>query len=257
MPTAQRRHPLYLRLFRPAEPVFPDAVSLVVPTSEEDADTPVGVVHVITRPCPELDAWAEQIRELHAVDKSYKTDTRASRLSLQPIQERSLPQVGEIDFAVYGTGDDLVRTARAGRLLFWGLRLMAVVIDRPGGTAVGFVSFDLKWTVGWERNGSMVDFEVQPDQAWIAPEFRGRRWGDSLAYAVSLSACRHLEQLDRSSRWGRGRAAGVAVTVCAEVYSSSGESFLRQCAGHLGVELDFRASMRRLQVSKLELDVRL
>lgn len=257
MPTsATRRHPIYLRLLRPIEPVFSDAVNLVVPSSDEDSDEPVGLVYVITRPCVKLDSWAAQIRKLHALDKSYKKDIRVSRLSAQPVQERNLGRVGKVDFALYGTGDALVKTARAGRLLFWGLSLMAVVLDKPEGTAVGFVSFDLKWTVAWERNASLVDLEVQPDQAWIAPDFRGRRWGDALAYAVSLSARRHLVLMDRSCRWGVGPVSGVAVTVCAEVYSSSGESFLCQAAEHLAVELDFVASLRQLTICRLELDVR-
>lgn len=255
--SATRRHPIYLRLLRPAEPVFSDAVNLVVPSSDEDSDEPAGLVYVVARPCEELDAWAAQIRARHAVDRSYKKDIRVCRLSAQPIQKRNLSRVGEIDFALYGSGDERVKTARAGQLLFWGLSLMAVVVDRPGGSAVGFVSFDLKWTAGWERNGSAIDFEVQPDQAWIAPEFRGRRWGSALAGAVSLSGRRHLEHMDQSCRWGRGKVAGVAVTVCADVYSSSGESFLRQCAEHFETELILFSSMRRLKIAKLELDVRL
>lgn len=255
--SSNRRHPIYLRLLRPVEPVFSDAVSLVVPSADEDSKEPAGLVYAVTRPCEELDAWAAQLRDRHALDKSYKKDIRVCRLSATPIQKLNLSKVGKIDFALYGTGDARVTTARAGRLLFWGLSLMAVVVDRPGGTAVGFVSFELKWTVAWERNASLVDLEVQPDQAWIAPEFRGRRWGDALAYAVSLSARRHLDHMERSCRWGRGSVSGVAVSVCADVYSSSGESFLRQCAEHLETELSFLSSLRRLEIARFELDVRL
>jgi hypothetical protein len=63
--------------------------------------------------------------------------------------------------------------------------------------------------------------------------------------------------MERASRWGSGKVAGVAVTVCADIYSSSGESFLRQCAEHLETELSFLSSFRRLQISRFELDVRL
>ena len=133
--------------------------------------------------------------------------------------------------------------------------LIAVLLDRPGGAAVGFVSFALDWRVG--PDGDDAELEIEPDQVWIAPKFRQRGWGGSLAYTVASAARLQLDQLDACTKWGEAEPTPLTVILGAEIYSSSGERFLRQCAEHLEIELEFRLKSKHLTVAKMEYQARL
>jgi len=133
--------------------------------------------------------------------------------------------------------------------------LIAVLLDRPGGAAVGFVSFALDWRVG--PDGDDAELEIEPDQVWIAPKFRQRGWGGSLAYTVASAARLQLDQLDASTKWRGGEPTPVNVIMGAEIYSTSGERFLRQCVEHAEIEFGLRSSAQGLQVTGIEHQARL
>lgn len=260
MPTPTgRRHPLFLRLLKPVESVFPDRVTPVVLNSndEDDEGESEGIVYLVAKPCAQMLQWARELKAQHAVDHSHKTEERISRLSLNPLRTRDLARLGRVECELYGQGDSNVG-ARSACILYWSVTMIAVLVDKLDGVAVGFVSFAVKWDVhaGYAEN-DMVEIEVQPDQVWIAPAFRGRRWSDSLAYAVSSAARAHIDLVDQSCRWGSCAETSVKVIIGAEIYSSSGEAFLRQCCEHLDVELSFRLKGKGLKIVRLDLDARL
>jgi hypothetical protein len=66
-----RRHPLFLRLTKPLDPIYPDAVTPVAWDDDEPISEARGVVYVVTRHCARMRAWARQLRKLHEADQTY------------------------------------------------------------------------------------------------------------------------------------------------------------------------------------------
>ena len=251
---AGRRHPLFLRLLKPLPPIYPDAVTETVPNSSYGRKK-VGVVHLVTQSCGQLKSWARDLRALHALDRTHETDVEISPLSLKPLLAKNLPLVGREELERIGEQGLMVKTVRATMWACRTVTMIAVLLDRPGGAAVGFVSFALDWRVG--PDGEDAELEIEPDQVWIAPEFRQRGWGCSLAYTVASAARMQLDQLDASTKWGGTESTPLEVLLGAEIYSTSGERFLRQCYEHLEIELEMRINATHLDVVNLEYQARL
>ncbi|MNY35812.1 hypothetical protein D3C86_1702460 [compost metagenome] len=55
-----RRHPLFLRLTKPIDPIYPDAVTPVAWDDDEALDEVEGVVYIVTRQCARMRTWARQ-----------------------------------------------------------------------------------------------------------------------------------------------------------------------------------------------------
>lgn len=92
---------------------------------------------------------------------------------------------------------------------------------------MGFVSFALDWRLG--PDGDDAELEIEPDQVWIAPAFRQQGWGCSLAYTVASAARMHLELVHALTKWRDTGSTPLDVLLGAEIYSTSGQRFLRQC----------------------------
>ena len=251
-----RRHPLFLRLQKPIEPIYPDAVTPVAWDDDQPIEAAEGVVYIVTRPCPKLRTWAAQLRKLHRADETYKTEDDISRLSAKPIDAKSLNEIGKLDREFWGEHWSAIKSARCAHYAFVATTLMAVILDRVGGQAVGFVSFDLRWIVEAlqeaEREARLV---VEPDQAWIAPSFRGRGWGGTTAIAIAFATKRYVEQIEASTRWPGEFRAKLKLEVGADVYSTSGDRFLRSCAEYIGLEFNF-SEEDRIEVTGIELESR-
>lgn len=255
MPSStRRRHPLFLRLLKPLPPIYPDAVTETVPNSSYGRKK-VGIVHLVTRSCGQLRVWARDLRALHALDRTHETDAEISPLSLKPLLAKSLPLVGREELERIGEQGLTVKTVQATVWACCSVTLVAVLLDRPGGAAVGFVSFALEWRVG--PDGDDAELEIEPDQVWIAPEFRNRGWGCSLAYTVASAARMQLDQVDASTNWRYTGSTPLDVLLGAEIYSTSGERFLRQCYEHLEIELEMRIKATHLKVANVNYEARL
>jgi hypothetical protein len=251
MPNAPvRRHPLFLRLLKPIEPIYPDAVTEVA-----SDDLVEGVVYIVIRPCSKMRTWGKQLRKLHRADDSYKTDLRFSRLGAQPIKAANLLTIGEIERDVFNAG--LTETDRADARLYLSMPLIAVALDRKGGHAVGFASFALKWSVdALAGAGDEIDFEVEPGQVWIDPSCRRRGLGQMTAIAIAMTAGRHVRQVEAKTHWPKHFTAKMRLTVCADVYSTTGEQFLNECAEFTSFEFDETDDPQRIELSNFECHVR-
>lgn len=250
---APRRHPLFLALMRPQLPIYPKAVKAIVwDADDKPVEESEGVVYLVSKPCARMRMWARKLRALHALDTTHETDEAVSALSLTPLRPGELEKIGVAERNVYGETGREVRTARAGYRLYWRLPLMLVVLYRAGGEPVGFVAFQLRWAVCADpEEDREVDLEVEPDQAWIAPEFRGRRWGELAAIALAMVTRKNVDQVHDSVRWPAGYRAELKVTVGADIYSTSGEAFLRHCAQYVAMEVDLLEGSR-LEVNDVE-----
>jgi hypothetical protein len=82
-----RRHPLFLRLTKPIEPIYPRSVAPVAWDDDEPLDEVEGVVYIVTRHCARMRTWARQLRKLHGADETYKTEEGISSLSAAPLRE--------------------------------------------------------------------------------------------------------------------------------------------------------------------------
>ncbi|MNV05387.1 hypothetical protein D3C71_957230 [compost metagenome] len=135
--------------------------------------------------------------------------------------------------------------------------LLAVVTERADGDAVGFISFRLKWIVdAFAGRRNAVELEVELDQAWMAPAFRRRRWGETAAIAIAFATRRHVGQIQATTRWPREHSSKLQVVVCADLYSTSGEALLAKCADYVSFQFEWELEKPRLQVSQIILDGR-
>ncbi len=248
-------HPLYLRFSSPPAAVYPDAVTAVAWDEAFPVAEVEGVVYIATRSCPELQRWARQLRALHRKDKSFETDNGMSRISASPIDLKALRKIGTVvDFY----GDEGHETdAIKGDFAMMSTRMMAVVLDRWDGRPIGFVSFDLRWSV-WASCGpySAAELEVELDQAWITPAFRGRRWGELAAIAIAFTTRRQVDQLRASAPWPAGFSCPLNVTVGADIYSRSGEALLGCVAEYVAFQLELPRRGARFAIAGVDLNPR-
>ena len=107
----------------------------------------------------------------------------------------------EMQACALGTSRDLYveggRELQSGRFAvraYITTDLLAIVTQRPGGDAVGFVSFGLKWIAdGCTGMGEVDELEVERDQAWMAPAFRRRGWGELAVTAIACATRRSVD----------------------------------------------------------------
>lgn len=256
MPTAQRRHPLFRALMKQQPPIYPDAVTAVAWDDDMAVGEVEGVVYLVSRPCTQMRTWARKLEALHSLDETHKVEEGISSLSLAPLRPVEIRTIGVAERDMYSKTGREVRTARAGYRLYWTLPLMLVILERAGGEPVGFVSFGLNWAVCADpEEDREVDLEIEPDQAWITPSCRGRRWGELAAIAMAMVTRRNVDQVQDSVRWPAGYSAELKVTVGADVRSTSGEALLRHCAHYVAIELDFLEGCR-LEMNEVVFDPR-
>lgn len=251
-----RRHPLFLRLTKPINPVYPDAVTPVAWDDDEPLEEAKGVVYIAARPSARLRTWARQLRKLHAADETYKTEKGLSPLSAAPLREANLRALGT-SLDLYSENGREMLSSRSAVRAYLTTDLLAVVTDRAGGNAVGFVSFSLQWVVdAFAGADEEVELEVELDQAWIAPAFRRRRWGETAAIAIAVVTKRHIDHVQATTQWPRDFSARLQLTVCADLYSHSGEALLAKCAEYVSFQFCFEPEPQRLEVSEIVLDGR-
>lgn len=251
-----RRHPLFLRLLKPIDPVYPAAVTPVAWDDDEPLSEAHGVVYIVTRQCARMRTWARQLRKLHQADETYKTEEGISPLSGAPLREVNLRALGTSLDLYSGAGREL-RSSRSAIRAYVATDLLAVVTDRADGDAVGFVSFSLQWVVDAEQKGrSRAELEVELDQAWMAPTFRRRGWGETAVIAIAFATKRHVDHIQATTRWPRGLATRLQLTVCADLYSTSGEALLAKCAEYVAMQFEFGSGLQQLTVSQIVLDGR-
>lgn len=251
-----RRHPLFLRLTKPINPVYPDAVTPVAWNDDEPLEQARGVVYIVTRPCVQLRTWCHQLRELHGLDKTHEVEEGVSRLSASPLRPANQRALGT-SLEMYTARDGRTPSVRSAESAFLTTELMAVITERADGPAVGFISFSFKWWArAFDSEDDVVHLEVELDQAWIAPAFRGRRWGEAAAIAIAFATKRHVEHIQDTTRWPRSFFAPLELTVCADLYSQSGEALLAKCAEYVSFQFTFEPEPQRLEVSQVILDGR-
>ena len=248
-----RRHPLFLRMLKPVDPVYPDAVTRVAWDDDDLPEDFQGVVHIVTRHCASMRTWARQLRELHEADKTYKTEEGLSRISAAPLREANLRALGT-SLDLYSEEGYELRSGRSAVRAYLTTDLLAVVTERTGANAVGFVSFSLKWAVDAFDAEEEIELELELDQAWIAPEFRRRCWGELAVIAIAFATKRHIDHVQATTRWPREFSARLQLTVCADLYSHSGEALLAKCAEYVSFQFCFEP--QRLEVSEIVLDGR-
>ena len=72
---------------------------------------------------------------------------------------------------------------------------------------------------------------------------------------MAMVTRRNVDRVQESVRWLAGYRADLKVTVGADIYSSSGEAFLRNCAEYVAIELDFLEGCR-LEINEVMFDPR-
>jgi hypothetical protein len=250
-----RRHPLFLRLLKPVEPVYPDAFARVAWDEEDMSEDARGIIYIVTRHCAQMRRWAQQLRKLHEADETYQTEVGICRLSAVPLRESNLRALGT-SLDLYSEEGHELRSGRSAVRAYLTTDLLAVVTERTGINAVGFVSFSLKWAVDAFDLEEEVELELELDQAWIAPEFRRRGWGELAVIAVAHAVRQHMDHVHATTRWPRDFVARVELTVCADLYSTSGEALLSKCADYVAMEFDLWPRLQQLKVSQIVLDGR-
>ncbi|TSD59066.1 hypothetical protein FFI97_001670 [Variovorax sp. KBS0712] len=251
-----RRHPLFLRLTKPIDPIYPDAVTPVAWDDDEALEEVEGVVYIVTRQCDRMRAWARQLRALHQADETYKTEEGISPLSAVPLREANLRGLGT-SLDLYSEHGSELLSARSAVRAYVTTDLLAVVTERADGDAVGFISFRLKWIVdAFAGRRNAIELEVELDQAWMAPAFRRRRWGETAAIAIAFATRRHVDQIQATTRWPREHSSKLQVIVCADLYSTSGEALLAKCADYVSFQFEWELEKPRLQVSQIIVDGR-
>lgn len=251
-----RRHPLFLRLLKPIDPVYPGAVAPVAWNDDEPQDEVGGAVYIVARHCGRMRPWARQLRKLHDNDETYKTEEGLSRLSGVPLRDASLRALGA-NCDLYAEDWRQLKSGRFAARAFITTDLLAVVTKRLDGDAVGFVSFSLKWVVdAFADMDEEAELEVELDQAWMAPAFRRRGWGELAATAMACATRRHVDQVEATTHWPAGFVAPLKITVCADLYSTSGEALLAKCADYVALAFGISSELQRLQVSEIVLDGR-
>lgn len=252
-----RRHPLYNRLAQAVPPIYADAVTAVAWDDDHPLEDAEGVAYLVTQPCPQIRRWAKQLRALHRKDKTYQVDEGISPLSLRPMFAQELNTIGVVELDLFNKTGRVVRTARAGHRLYWTLPLVLVVADRAEGDAVGFVSFQIKWALCAEvADDEAVDLEIELGQAWIAPAFRGRGWGELAAIGIAFVTRAHVDQVQLTTRWPRGFQSALSVTVAADVYSRSGAAVLQRCAEFVSLQLELAMEQQHFQIESVLCDPR-
>jgi hypothetical protein len=251
-----RRHPLFLRLTKPINPVYPDAVTPAAWDEDECYENVRGVVYIVTRQCARMRAWAQQLRKLHGADESYNTEEGLSRLSGAPLRETNLRGLGT-SLDLYAEHGGEVLAARSAVRAYVATDLLAVVTDRASGGAVGFVSFGLKWIAcAFAGMDDEVELEVELDQAWMDPVFRRRGWGELAVTAIACATRRLVDQVEATTHWPAGFVAPLKITVCADLYSTSGEALLAKCADYVALAFGISSELQRVQVSEIVLNGR-
>lgn len=112
-----RRHPLFLRLTKPIDPIYPDAVTPVAWDDDEPLEDAKGVVYIVTRPCAQLRTWCNQLRELHGLDKTHEVGEGVSRLSASPLRPANQRAFGT-NLEMYSARDGRVQSARSAEAPF-------------------------------------------------------------------------------------------------------------------------------------------
>lgn len=240
------------------EPIYPDAVTPIAWDDDKPIEKARGVVYLVTGPCRQLRVWASQLRELHEEDKSYETQPDISRLSAQPIQAKNLGKVGKWEIEFYGADYARLMSARRARHACVAATFIAILLDKVGGCPVGFVSFKVAWRAPAAIEGDdELDLELEPDQAWIAPKYRYRSWGTLAAIGMATAIKRHVDQLEKTARWPRDFGLSpMKIFVSADVYSTSGDRWLRSFAQYVSVQFNFW-DLDHLEVSEIELESRI
>ncbi|MFM9926921.1 hypothetical protein VLK31_28320 [Variovorax sp. H27-G14] len=250
------RHPLFLRLLKPVDPVYPDAVTPVAWDDDECYENVEGVAYVVTRQCARMRAWAQQLRKLHNADETYKTEEGISPLSGAPLRNANLRALG-MSLDLYSDKGHELRSGRFAARAYLTTDLLAVIARRAGGDAVGFVSFRLKWIAdAFEGVYEGTELEVELDQAWMAPAFRRRGWGELAVTAIACATRQHVDQVETTTHWPAGFVAPLKITVAADLYSTSGEALLAKCADCVALAFGISSELQRLQVSEIVLDGR-
>jgi len=251
-----RRHPLFLRLLKPLDPVYPDAVTPVAWDEDRLLDEEEGAVYIVTRHCAQMRTWARQLRKLHDSDETYKTEQGLSRLSGAPLRDANLRALGTSRDLYAEDGREL-QSGRFAVRAYITTDLLAIVTERLGGDAVGFVSFGLRWIADrCTGRGEVDELEVELDQAWMAPAFRRRGWGELAATAIACATRRHVDQVEATTHWPAGFVAPLKITVSADLYSTSGEALLTKCADYVALAFGFSSELQRVRVSEIVLDGR-
>lgn len=94
---------------------------------------------------------------------------------------------------------------------------------------------------------------MELDQARIAPAFRRRGWGETAAIAIAFATKRHIDHIQATTRWPREFSTRLQLTVCADLYSRSGEALLAKCAEYVSFQFCFEFEPQRLEVSEIVL----
>ncbi|MFM0718239.1 GNAT family N-acetyltransferase [Paraburkholderia strydomiana] len=105
-----------------------------------------------------------------------------------------------------------------------------IVTDRL--TPIGYCTFCIQIS-HWQ------DVEVDLDEVWLARDYRGKGIGQAMAEKVADIAILTLEELDARVGENSRRQLGLDVYVGGDVYSRSGESFVRCTCDALIAGTDF------------------
>ena len=245
------RHPVFLRLLKPIKPYSSEEVVELTMDDEDDPEGSEVGVYLALRPSKLLWRWAADIQRRHKSDLTFETDPGVSFLSLKPLKPDELQTVGEVHSEIYGAYGVPVKHVRGEQMAFARQRLIAVAVRRAKMDAVGFCAFDIRWNAA-SHDDEYVDLEVELDQAWVDPRFRRKRRGELMAWAVGVATGHHLQQIEQTTRWGAKTDAELRITVGADIYSTSGEAFLRHCTDAVADHCSWWVTLDRLKVKDIE-----
>lgn len=229
VPSVPRSAPLFARLSQP-HPLRADTVASHVGTLAPDAEQG-SAYHAwfVHAPHPRHVRWEGDIVKALKADRLWKDSLEYSRLRASEPDALLLPSLGlESVRSIEEEGewmDDGHEALESSTPVF------VLLLDEHE-VSVGFVRFSLTWKAhrdkrAADRQGTEGDhLEVFVHSAWLRPSLRGKGLGQLMAKAVVHGVDVQLQMLEQDM----SAAASFHVEYAGEAYSTSGASFLSQCA---------------------------
>lgn len=201
------------------------AVSQVVFEIDELTDDPQCVAWLVLANCKQARTWRTALGKLLKADTSWKDDEQYSRLAGNGLKALAHPELGRT--SLDNSSDEYDPADSAGPPWRYSFTNLGVVLADEAEAPIGYATFELKWSASQDLADTQ-ELEVEVDEVWLTPERRGEGLSALMAAAVVDGVWRHLALLEET--WPSTRAKQpFALVYSGEVYSSSGEAFVKAC----------------------------
>ena len=184
-----------------------------------------------------------------------KSTSQHVRLYGNPLAGEQLETLGEWNVEVWSDFNEVGEEDPAN--VAW-LRcselLMLADIDKA---PLGFCSYDLKWTIeATGRRSGCIELEVEVHEVWVKRSLRKQGLGTLMCLGVCEGVRSSMRLLETETDWGRRKSEKMSLVFAADVYSESGERFLRDCAYEFSRQVPQEPDLPHLVVSSATYDPR-